>query len=256
MIYSLVDARFRGNRLHFPVALAWSAFRILLMTGRSSAPTNRRGVTDMVRHLVRTACGTTVLALCLLFLPGQAVAQVAGAGLGLGGGAILNDPFTFYYAVYLPNQQLQAMRPRPMDTIDSASVTRQYYAQNDRRGLYNPISPYGNQAYDPLSPYSRQQTGERSAAPYRFARDPSNIDGTGPSLYYGRAAQYFPGLRAGRGRNANIYSKGSGARPAGNYTGRGSGAGTGGGMGGMGGGGMGGMGGMGGGGMGGMGGMM
>ena len=145
-----------------------------------------------------------------------------------------------------------------MDTINDVSVTRQYYAQSDRRGLYNPISPYANQNYDPLSPYSRQQGGERSAAPYRFARDPSNLDGTGPSLYYGRAAQYFPGLRPGRGRNANVYSRGGASRPRGNYTGRGGVSGGGGGMGGgmmggMGGGGMGGMGGMG---MGGMGGMM
>ncbi len=137
-------------------------------------------------------------------------------------------------------------------------VTRQYYAQKDRRGLYNPISPYADQNYDPLHPYSRQQGAERAARPYRFAHDPSNLDGTGPSLYYGRAAQYFPGLRPGRGRNANVYTRGAASRPSGNYTGRGGGAGMGGGMGGMGGGmgGMGGgMGGMGGG-MGGMGGMM
>ena len=191
----------------------------------------------MLRHLVRTGCGSTVLALCLTFSPGEALAQAAGAGLGLGGGGILNDPFTFYYAVYLPNQQLQAMRPRPMDTINEVSVTRQYYAQNDRRGLYNPISPYATQEYDPLHPYSRQQGSERGARPFQFARDPSNLDGTGPSLYYGRAAQYFPGLRPGRGRNANIYSKGGASRPAGNYTGRGAGTGMGGGMmGGMGGG--------------------
>ena len=37
------------------------------------------------------------------------------------------------------------MRPTPMDTINSAMVTRQYYAQNDRSGLYNPISPYADQ---------------------------------------------------------------------------------------------------------------
>ena len=74
----------------------------------------------MVRHLLRAAGGSTVLALCLMFLPGQAFAQAAGGGPGSRRGGILNDPFTFYYAVYLPNQQLQAMRPRPMDTINDA----------------------------------------------------------------------------------------------------------------------------------------
>ena len=119
--------------------------------------------------------------------------------------------------------------------------------------LYNPISPYGDQSYDPLHPYAGQNQ-ERLARPFRFAQDPSNLDGSGPSLYYGRAASFFPGLRVGRGPNSNVTGRTSRAlstpralRPGG---------GGGGGMGGMGGmGGLGGMGGMGGG-MGGMGGMM
>jgi hypothetical protein len=199
----------------------------------------------MGRHLLRTGGGFFVLVVCLTSLSGQAKAQ-AGLGLGLGPGGILNDPFTFYYAFYLPNQQLQSMRSTPMDSINSAMVTRQYYAQNERRNLYNPISPYAEQNYDPLRPYSRQQGQERVARAYRYSQDPSNTNGTGPSLYYGRAAQYFPGLRQGRGRNANVYTKGGASRPRG---------GGGGGGGGMGGGAMGGMGG-GAGGMGGMGGMM
>jgi hypothetical protein len=195
----------------------------------------------MERHLLRAAGGFFVLVVCLTSLSGQAQAQ-AGLGLGLGPGGILNDPFTFYYAFYLPNQQLQAMRSTPMDSINNAMVTRQYYAQNERRNLYNPISPYAEQNYDPLRPYSRQQGQERVARAYRYSQDPSNSHGTGPSLYYGRAAQYFPGLRQGRGRNANVYTKGGASRPRGGAGGGGMG---GGGMGGM-GGGMGGMGGAGG----------
>jgi hypothetical protein len=197
----------------------------------------------MGRHLLRAAGGFFVLVVCLTSLSGQAKAQ-AGLGLGLGPGGILNDPFTFYYAFYLPNQQLQALRSTPMDSINSAMVTRQYYAQNERRNLYNPISPYAEQNYDPLRPYSRQQGQERVARAHRFSQDPSNTNGTGPSLYYGRAAQYFPGLRQGRGRNANVYTKGGASRPRGGGGGGGGGMG-GGGMGGM-GGGMGGMGGAGG----------
>jgi hypothetical protein len=202
----------------------------------------------MTRHLWRTAGGSVLLAIGLMSVPSQSFGQAAAAAGGLGLGGILNDPFQFYYGVYLPNQQLQALRATPMDSINSAMVARQFYAQNDRRSLYNPISPYSDQNYDPLHPYSRQQGSERIARPYKYASDPSNADGTGPSLYYGRAASYFPGLREGRGRNANVYSKGGASRPTGNYTGRPGGAagGMGGGMGGMGGmgGGMGGMGGM------------
>jgi hypothetical protein len=180
-------------------------------------------------------CSTTFLFLLGLVAPqysGEARAQTATGGLG----DITADPFTFYYAYYLPNQQIQAMRPRPIDTINAAVQSRQYYAQTQQRSLYNPISPYADD-YDPLRPYSQQQGRERAAQPFRFSQDPSNADGSGPSLYYDRAASYFPGLRVGRGPNANV------ARLR---TRRG------GGMGGMGGMGMGGMGG----GMGGMGGFM
>ena len=67
-------------------------------------------------------------------------AQVQGFMGGGGGGDFLSDPFSFYYAFYLPNQQLQAMRPRPVDALNQAVSQRQYYSQMDRRGLYNPIS--------------------------------------------------------------------------------------------------------------------
>jgi hypothetical protein len=119
-------------------------------------------------------------------------------------GNITTDPFAFYYQYYLPNQQMQAMRPRPSDVINEAVVNRQYYAQTQRQSLYNPISPYAEGEFDPLRPYSQQQGKERIAAPYRFVQNSSNANGTGPGLYYNRAAQYFPGLRAGRGPNANL----------------------------------------------------
>jgi hypothetical protein len=158
--------------------------------------------------------------LALLFLigpgaalaPGSAQAQtVSGAP---GSPDLLSDPFTFYYAYYLPNQQLQAMRPRPIDEINQAVQNRQYYAQTQRRSLYNPISPYADNGgeYDPLRPYSQQQGRERVARPHRFSHNPHNADGSGPSLYYNRAVQYFPDLRAGRGPNANVARVGRGRR--------------------------------------------
>jgi hypothetical protein len=151
-----------------------------------------------------TFCSCTFIFLVVLAAtlnPAAARAQATATGLGIGD--ITSDPFTFYYAYYLPNQQIQAMRPKPIDTINQAVQARQYYAATQRQSLYNPISPY-TEEYDPLRPYSQQQGRERVAQPYRFVQDPSNSDGSGPSLYYGRASQYYPGLRIGRGPNANI----------------------------------------------------
>jgi hypothetical protein len=142
-----------------------------------------------------------LISLGAILAPSPAWAQAVATGLGLGD--IASDPFTFYYAYYLPNQQIQALRPRAIDTINEAVQARQYYAQTQRQSLYNPISPF-TEAYDPLRPYSQQQGKERIAQPYRFVQNPSNADGSGPSLYYNRAAQYFPGLRSARGPNANI----------------------------------------------------
>jgi len=164
--------------------------------------------------------------------PALARAQVTttttpGATLG----NIANDPFQFYYAFYLPNQQMQSLRPTPMDTINQAVVDRQYYAQTQRQSLYNPISPYAED-YDPLRPYSQQQGKERIARPFRFAQDSSNTNGSGPALYYNRAAQYFSGLRPGRGPNRNVaVTRRGGGRYGG--MGGGTGGGMGGGMGGM-----------------------
>jgi hypothetical protein len=200
----------------------------------------------MTKQLCRAASRSMIVLGCLMCLTDQARAQ----GGGLGGGAdLVADPFLFYYAFYLPNQQLQALRPTPMDSINDAMVARQYYAQNDRRGLYNPVSPY-DESSNPNQTGSPQGR-ERAARPYRYVLNPSNQDGDGPALYFNRTGNYHPGLKQGRGRNANVAHTKSPNRLTGNrFTGgAGGGGGMGGGMGGMGGMGMGGMGG----GMGGMG---
>ncbi len=201
----------------------------------------------MFRNLLRAMVGVVVAGGSLICQPSPAQAQ---GPLGGAGGGNLTDPFQFYYGIYLPNQQLQSLRPRPIDTLNSAVAQRQYYSQMDRRALYNPISATGDHTVDTLHPYAGQNQ-ERKAQPFRFAQDPSNLDGTGPSLYYGRAAAYFPGLasptRSGRGPNANVYGRSSRALSTPRALGRGGGGGGGGGMGGgmgMGGMGMGGMGGM------------
>ncbi len=185
----------------------------------------------MLRHLISASGKLAAFVFCVSALGGSAEAQLTSG--------IIDDPFTFYYAIYLPNQQLQSMRPGPLDPVNNAMVGRQYYAQQDRRSLYNPISPYAS-GYDPLRPYS-QQGQERKAGAYRYGHSPSNANGTGPALYYNRASQYFPDLagKTGRQRNANTAGRRGGGPRSGGGGGMG---GMGGGMGGM-GGGMGGMGG-------------
>ncbi len=101
------------------------------------------------------------LAAALALAPAPVHAQT-NANLGSGLGNITADPFLFYYAFYLPNQQIQSMRPMPSDTINQAVINRQYYAQTQRQSLYNPISPYAEE-YDPLRPYTQKQGGERIA---------------------------------------------------------------------------------------------
>jgi hypothetical protein len=188
----------------------------------------------MHRQILRYTPLLVLICIVASLVPSAARAQTPVPGLGVGD--IAADPFTFYYAFYLPNQQMQALRPKPIDIINQAVQNRQYYAQTQRQSLYNPISPYAEE-YDPLRPYSQQQGRERMAQPFRFVQDSSNADGTGPALYYNRAAQYFPNLRSGRGPNANVVKLTRGRGGRGGFSG---------GMGGM-GGGMGGVGGFGGG---------
>ncbi|MHB1561227.1 MAG: hypothetical protein ACYC61_27595 [Isosphaeraceae bacterium] len=186
----------------------------------------------MKRHLLPAVGAILAVVLCLSAGSDRAVAQTLGGGAGSGMG-IFADPFSAYYAIYLPNQQLQAMRPTPLDSVNQAMPIRQYYAQANRQGLYDPVSPYSD-TMDPLHPYSSQADPHLPRAA-RFSRNPSG-EGMAPALYFNRVSQYYPDLagRTMRNKNANIFN-GRGVRST-----RGGGM-MGGGMGGggMGGGGMG-----------------
>ena len=182
----------------------------------------------MVRHLLRAAGGSSVLVVCLMSLPGPA-SQTGGLGSRAGTGN-LNDPFTFYYAFYLPNQQLQALRPTPMDSINSAMVTRQYYAQNERRNLYNPISPYSDQKTIrsiPI-PANKATSGSQDLIGSRTTR-PTQTAGALTLLRPRRPVLSRPSRRAGQ--NANVYTKGA-RQPASQAVERGGGVAWAGGMGG------------------------
>jgi hypothetical protein len=193
----------------------------------------------MVRHLVHATGAALLTMVGLAIVAGRGEAQTPA----LSPNGIFDDPFTFYYAYYLPNQQLQAMRPSALDPVNNAMIQRQYFAQqSDRRSLYNPISPYSDQGSDPLQPFSARGN-ERRARPHVFAQEPAAGTGAnpGPALYFNRPTTYFPGLahHPGRGSNANVYARSG--RGGGLRGGRGAVGGMG--MGGMGNMGMGGMGG-------------
>ena len=68
----------------------------------------------MVRHLLRATVGVDRARRLALCLPSTAQAQQGFMGGGADG--FISDPFNFYYAFYLPNQQMQSLRPRPIDT--------------------------------------------------------------------------------------------------------------------------------------------
>jgi hypothetical protein len=141
-----------------------------------------------------------ILAACPFVLAPRAEAQILGTGFANGG----VDPFSFYYGYYLPHQAAVAAQPTPLDTINQITAARQFSALSERAGLYDPISPYGQEDLDPNRPYSAKRGGERVAKAQLFPVTTSNIRGTGPALYYARTARYYPQLRTGKGPNRNL----------------------------------------------------
>ncbi len=170
------------------------------------------------------------LAAAILAISVLIPAERASAQLGVG-----SDVFSFYYGYYLPHQQYMANQSTPMDTLNQITAARQSSASTDRSSLYDPISPYGDED-DPLGANSKRSGRSRSPSASNGGMfGGGSIRGSGPPLYYGRTAQYFPMMRSGRGPNRNLAvtkSRGGGGGMGGMGGGMG---GMGGGMGGMGG---------------------
>lgn len=115
------------------------------------------------------------------------------------------DPFQAYFGFYLPHQAAIAQQSTPLDTINAAQAAQQFTAAADRSGLYNPTNPFGEEDYDPLRPYARSGR-ERLIRPHTFPSSTTNARqrGTAPTVYYNRAARYYPTLRASTGPNRNL----------------------------------------------------
>lgn len=142
------------------------------------------------------------LAIVLLMPKGEARAQAPGFG---------SDPFQLYYGWYLPNQMYQAQQPTPMDSINQQSMRRQSNIQAERSGLYDPVSPFGEDELDPLSPYAPRRPAGRSGPLMQNTARTAFQDartlvarGGGTTVHFNRLAGYYAEHRIGRGPNRNI----------------------------------------------------
>jgi len=129
-------------------------------------------------------------------------------------GGLSNDPFALYFGYYLPHQAAIAAQATPIDTINAAQSAAQFRAARDRTGLYDPVSPFGEDDLDPLRPYGSGTRRERMVRPHTFPTSTVNarMRGNTPPLYYNRTAQYYQTLRVGRGPNQNLAISRSGGR--------------------------------------------
>jgi len=111
-----------------------------------------------------------------------------------------SDPFFLYYGFFLPRQAALAAQPQPEDNIRALASQRQFAAQSERAGLYDPIGGLGLDELNPLNPF-----GQRSGSSRGVPRHPangisnSNLRGRGVGQYHNRTMSYYPGLRAGVG---------------------------------------------------------
>jgi len=123
----------------------------------------------------------------------------------VGGG--INDPFFAYYSFYLPRQQAQALQPGPEATINNWAAQRQVYAATNRNGMFDPNSS-ATGSLDFGDDFLSKPAGLRrntAAGPGGRAVHGGNLNGLGPQGYYSaRLNTYYPNIRTGRGRNANI----------------------------------------------------
>ena len=115
------------------------------------------------------------------------------------GASVFSDPFTFYFAVYLPRQQLMANQPGPELAVNNQAINRQMMALTDRSGLNNPVDPYGlGQSFDPNDPFAGRRVPTRNTMTSPGGVRTTHVNGSGPAGYYGRTAMYFPSMRSGR----------------------------------------------------------
>lgn len=118
----------------------------------------------------------------------------------------INDPFFAYYSFYLPRQQAQAAAPGPEATINAITANRQQYAATNRTDMFDPNGSAlgGSGLFDANGDFNPNAGVRKRSISAGVSRIGGNLNGLGPTAYYNKANQYHPGLRTGRGRNANL----------------------------------------------------
>ncbi len=116
----------------------------------------------------------------------------------------INDPFFAYYSFYLPRQQALANQPGPEATINAIAANRQAYAATNRNDIFDPGA--GADIFDSNGDFAPNAGARRrtlSAGPSRIG---GNTNGLGPQGFYNTAATklYYPSLRKGQNKNANV----------------------------------------------------
>lgn len=118
-------------------------------------------------------------------------------------GTSTNDPISFYYGVYLPRQQAQALQPGPEASIASLSASRQAYAATNRNDAFDTsVNRFELEAGD----YGFNNGIRTPGGTMQAARIGQNVNGQGPARYYGGAKlkNFHPGIRSGISKNANV----------------------------------------------------
>jgi hypothetical protein len=115
----------------------------------------------------------------------------------------INDPFFAYYSFYLPRQQAQALSPGPEATINAITANRQQYAATNRTDMFDPRAQLGN-FNDSSGDFTPNAGTRRRTLSTGASRIGQNLNGLGPQGRFNAATQYYPSLRAGRGKNANV----------------------------------------------------
>ncbi len=117
----------------------------------------------------------------------------------------INDPFFAYYSFYLPRQQALANQPGPEATINAIAANRQAYAATNRNDMFDPGA--GADLFDSngdVVPNSGAR--RRTISLQQASRIGGNTNGLGPQGFYNTPAtrQYYPTLRKGQSKNANV----------------------------------------------------
>ncbi len=162
--------------------------------------------------MVNRSLSVLTVVLGLSSLAPQAGAQSIGAGF--------NDPFFQYYGFYLPRQAALAAQPTTPQMLNNVAVARQEVIQQDRSGLYDPISsPFAPGPYNPSDPFSssRREPIPRLSAAHIGGRSAST---PAPTSAFNKTAQYYPTFRSSSAPNQNMArSNSSGSRGATSFSG-------------------------------------